>query len=73
MNFVDAVRISGIIRCKDKPSHIGSHGDGWVDVQSLIHPTGYQSVWGARPILWLTVEDILADDWEANRKYPRAE
>ena len=65
MNLVEALRISKTIRRKNKISHIGSSGDGWVHIDVLLDqcPEGKHS--HPYSSLQLTEEDLLADDWEA--------
>lgn len=54
------------VRRRNKPSHVGSSGAGYVDAHYLLHSccnrTGLMS-WQCAGI-HLTPEDIIAEDWE---------
>lgn len=52
MTILKALEYSYIIRRKDKPSHVGSHGTGWMHIHYLLMDNN------------LNVDDLLADDWE---------
>lgn len=56
MGLAAALRLSDVIRRKDHPKYVGSHGDGWVNIEVML---------GENPLIPLTREDIIAEDWEA--------
>ena len=62
MTLIEALKISDHIRRKGKASHVGSNGNGWVDIYTLLLCNGLQY---NQYSLTFTKEDILADDWEA--------
>lgn len=68
MTLPEALKISDIVRRKDKPSHVGSNGDGWVHIEMLLGQSWAAA--GSNRLdaysgIALTKEDLLADDWEA--------
>lgn len=65
MTLPQALRLSDYIRRKNKPSHVGSHGNGWVDIEILLGTSNRETPFIYLSSLCLTKEDILADDWEA--------
>lgn len=69
MTIIDAYKLveSGdafAVRRKNKPSHVGSNGEGWVDAYYLLNNPGEYNPWNIHKIVYLTPEDIIADDWE---------
>ncbi len=67
MTITEALKISDIVRRKDKPSHVGSNGDGWVHIDMLLGQCWASSApnrLDAYNFLALQKEDLLADDWE---------
>lgn len=68
MNFIEVMSSNGwAIRRKDKASHVGSGGNGWVDkfyfLSCCAGNAGCYGIPCGKP--HLSVEDVLANDWES--------
>ena len=65
MNLLEALKTGLPARRKNSPKMSGSHGDGYID---LLYFLTYRQpmFWGER-VLNLTLEDLLATDWEVLR------
>jgi hypothetical protein len=71
MNFIEAIRTEKPLRRKGKPSHVGSSGTGWVDPWCFLgcHSAAISAAYGVKcPVPHLSLEDVLADDWEVQEK-----
>lgn len=53
MNLLDALRYSDNVRRKGLHKHIGSNGEGWVNIDYILSTPGF-----------LTLEDLVSLDWE---------
>lgn len=68
MNFLEAwLKARYAVRRKDKPSHVGSHGTGWVDKYYILGRCCMESRFYdiPCPCPHLAEDDLKADDWEA--------
>jgi hypothetical protein len=70
MNFMEAYKLvyeekAFAVRRAGKPSHVGSSGDGYVDAYYLLRCCNSACLYMHEcHAIHLTLEDILANDWE---------
>lgn len=69
MTFIEAYKLISeekafVIRRKSKPSHCGSSGNGYIDAHYLLHCCNSVRWPGDCNAIHLTLEDIIANDWE---------